>query len=132
MELNIGDIFINHFKVSDEVYKGFLKIFEDYNPMHTDLHFSTNYGYSDILMHGNILNGFLSNFVGEKLPIKNVVIISQEIKFNKPVYLNDVLELNVEISEIYESVNVINFKYKFQNSKSMSVAKGKIQIKILK
>ena len=24
MELNIGDIFINHYKVSDEVYKGFL------------------------------------------------------------------------------------------------------------
>ena len=80
-------------------------------------------------MHGNILNGFISYFIGEELPVKEIVILSQDIKFNNPVYLNDILQLNVSVFEIYESVNVINFKFKFINHKNITVAKGKFQIK---
>ena len=82
-------------------------------------------------MHGNILNGFVSHFIGEQLPIKNIVILSQNIKFNNPVYLNDHLQFNASVSEIYESVNVINFNFKFINQKKITVAKGKVQIKKL-
>ena len=63
--------------------------------MHVDLEFAQNYGYSSVVMHGNILNGFISYFIGEELPVKEIVILSQDIKFNNPVYLNDILQLNV-------------------------------------
>jgi acyl dehydratase len=125
----VGDEFNSKFKISKDIYDGFVNIFNDKNPMHVDIDFAKNYGYSEIVMHGNILNGFISHFIGEQLPIKNIVILSQDIKFNNPVYLNDLLQFNASVFEIYESVNVVNFKFKFTNKKNITVANGKVQIK---
>ena len=83
-------------------------------------------------MHGNILNGFLSYFIGECLPKKDVIIHSQEIQFKNPVYLNDELQFKATILDVYESVNTVEFKYEFRNVETKVVAKGKIQIGILK
>lgn len=83
-------------------------------------------------MHGNILNGFLSYFIGECLPTKDVIIHTQEIQFKNAVYLNDTLKFKAEIIGVYESVNVIEFKYNFINKDRQIIAKGKIQIGLLK
>lgn len=127
----VGEEFNLKFKISKDVYDGFINIFNDKNPIHVDIDFAKNHGYSEIVMHGNILNGFISYFIGEQLPTKNIVILSQNIKFNNPVYLNDLLQFNASVYEIYESVNVINIKFKFINQKKITVAKGKVQIKNL-
>jgi 3-hydroxybutyryl-CoA dehydratase len=125
----VGDEFNYKFKISKDIYDGFINIFNDKNPMHVDLDFAKKHGYSEIVMHGNILNGFISYFIGELLPVKNIVILSQNIKFSNPVHLNDHLQFKASVYEIYESVNVINFKFKFINQKNITVAKGKVQIK---
>lgn len=125
----LGETFNFEFKLSKDVYDGFVKIFEDKNPMHVDLEFAQKHGYSQVVMHGNILNGFISHFIGEQLPLKEIVILSQNIQFNNPVFLYDILQFHATISEIYDSVNVVNFKFKFTNQKNITVAKGKIQIK---
>lgn len=130
--LKVGDDFSHTFNVSKDIYSGFINIFKDKNPMHIDREFSAKYGYSDVVMHGNILNGFLSYFIGEKLPIKNVVILSQDIKYRNPFFLNDTLNFNSSIIEIYDSVNVVNFKYDFTNKENVIIAMGKIQIKLFK
>ena len=127
----IGDEFNSKFKISKDIYDGFVNIFNDKNPMHVDLVFAKNHGYSGKVMHGNILNGFISHFIGEQLPVKNIVILTQSINYSNPVYLNDILNFKALVFEIYESVNVINFKFKFINQKNITVAKGKVQIKKL-
>ena len=82
-------------------------------------------------MHGNILNGFISYFVGECLPTKRVIIHSQEIKFKNAVYVNDELFFKASVLGIYESVNAVEFKYEFRNLINKVVAKGNFQIGIL-
>lgn len=127
-----GQTFENSFVVSETVYDGFISIFEDRNPLHTSNQFAREKGFKEKVMHGNILGGFLSYFVGECLDEKNVIIHSQEIKYSNPVYLNDNLLLKVQVNEVYESVNAIEFKFTFFNKKSMLiVAKGKLQIGLL-
>ena len=79
-------------------------------------------------MHGNILNGFISYFIGECLPIKDVIIHSQEIRFKNAVYLNDELQLEAVINGIYEPANAVEFRYYFKNSESKIVASGKLSI----
>lgn len=120
-----------NFTVSDSVYENFIATFSDKNPLHTDVKFAIEKGFNGKVMHGNILNGFLSFFIGEVLPIKNVIIHSQEIQFKHPVYLNDVLIFEATVSDIFESVNSIEFKFIFKNSVSQVVSKGKIQIGII-
>ncbi|MFN3968667.1 MaoC/PaaZ C-terminal domain-containing protein [Flavobacterium sp.] len=127
----IEDTFTERFNVTDEIYHGFITLFKDQNPLHTDATFAADKGFKAEVMHGNILNGFLSYFIGEGLPTKNVIIHSQEIQYKNPVYLNDSLEFKAKVVGFYESVNVVEFKFDFKNSEAKVVAKGKIQIGLL-
>lgn len=127
-----GARYTQRFEVSGKVYAGFIDVFNDRNPLHTDEAFAKSKGFSGKVMHGNLLNGFISYFVGECLPDKNVMIYSQSIDYKKPVYLGDSLELVVVVEEVFESVNMMEMKFEFVNQASQKVAKGKIQIGFLK
>lgn len=120
------------FVLTNEIQQSFIQNFKDQNPLHTDEAFAREKGFKGRVMHGNILNGFLSYFVGECLPVKNVIIHSQEIQFKNPVYANDELDFSAEVNGVYESVNSVEFKFIFRNQEKKTVAKGKIQIGLLK
>lgn len=129
---NKGAIFETDFTVSEQVYNGFITIFNDQNPLHTNESFAKEKGFNSKVMHGNILNGFLSYFIGEVLPIKNVIIHAQEIKYAKPVYLNDELLLQAIVNEVHQSVSTIEFGFKFFRIRDKDlVARGKIQIGLI-
>jgi len=123
-----GDKISHNFVVDESTYKGFITVFRDNNPLHTDTDYAVSKGFRERVMHGNILNGFLSYFIGECLPTKDVIIHSQQISFSSPVYLNDKLQLEAEVSEIFESVKALKFKFHFKNADGKKVAKGEIQI----
>lgn len=131
MPFKVDDLFEQKFTVTNTVYHGFIKVFKDNNLLHTNEAFAINHGFAAKVMHGNILNGFLSYFVGECLPVKNVIIHSQEIQYKNAVYLNDELVFNAQITGIFESVDAIEFKFSFKNTGSKIVAKGKFQIGLL-
>ena len=126
-----GDTFQFTFNVNETIYSGFIDLFKDKNPLHTNETFAKDKGFENTVMHGNILNGFLSFFIGECLPVKNVIIQKQDIKYIKPVYLHDIILLQVLIDDVYESVHTIEFKYSFTNQKGIIIAKGTIQIGLL-
>jgi len=123
-----GDVFTEKFTVTEKIYNNFIDLFRDRNPMHVNEEFAKNKGFKEKVMHGNILNGFLSYFVGECLPEKNVIIHTQEIQYKNPVYLNDNLYFQAQITGFFESVKAIEFKYVFKNEELKVVAKGKLQI----
>ncbi len=125
-----GDSFTEKFNVSAEVYNGFIQVFKDTNQLHTDEQFAIGKGFKGRVMHGNILNGFLSYFIGECLPVKNVIIHLQEIQFKHAVYLYDELLLTAMVEDVFESVQAIVFKYNYKNAEGIIVAKGKFQIGI--
>ena len=132
MIFTIGEEFKRAFEVNAEHHKQFIALSNDNNPLHVNEEFAKSKGFVGRVMHGNILNSFLSFFIGECLPTKNVIIHSQEIIFKNPVYLNDSLSFIAKVSGVFESVNAVEFKYSFRNEDSKVVAKGKIQIGLLK
>ena len=131
MTFNINDTFEESFIVSKNTHHDFIQLSQDRNPLHTNEEFAFSKGFKGIVMHGNILNAFLSYFIGECLPTKDVIIHSQDIQFKNPVYLNDILNFTASVSGVFESVNAVEFKYSFKNSQLKVVAKGKIQIGII-
>lgn len=126
-----NQIFEQTFIVSDEIYQGFGNLFKDFNPLHTNNNFAREKGFKGAVMYGNILNGFLSYFIGECLPTKNVIIHSQEINFKNAVYLGNKLHFKATVVGVFESVNVVEFKYEFRNEEQKITAKGKISIGII-
>lgn len=132
MIFKVGDIFEQTFFINDELYNKFIDLSQDKNALHIDEQFSISKGFEGKVMHGNILNVFISYFIGECLPTKNVIIHSQEIQYKNALYLNDVLNFEATVLGVYESVNAIEFKYYFKNETLKIVAKGKFQIGLLK
>ena len=126
-----GAKFSRQFVVSQSVYDGFIQTFNDRNPYHVSDDAAREKGFAEKIMHGNILNGFLSYFIGECLPVKAVVIQSQEIKFHKPVYLNDTVTLIAEVADFHESVRPAEMSFHFLNQNNAKVARGKISIGLL-
>jgi len=131
MRIKQGDKFNEIFLVSESVYNGFISIFDDKNPLHTNREFAIEKGFRGVVTHGNILNGFLSYFIGERLPLKNVIIHKQEIKYHRPVYINDKLSFYAEVMNVFDEVNVIEIKFYFVNQGLSKVASGKFQIGVI-
>ena len=127
----LGDELKAEYSVSKEVYKGFLDIFKDNNPMHTNVNYAKEHGFSEIVMHGNILNGFISHFMGMHLPIKNLVIVSQKIKFRNPVFMYDLIEIKSTVNDIHVALGLICFKLVLTNQEGQKVANGTVEIKVL-
>lgn len=126
-----GEKLSHNFQVTELVYDSFQKCSGDMNPLHTDESFAKQKGFREQVMYGNILNGFVSYFIGECLPTKSVIIHTQDIVFKNPVYMNDDLLFEAVIDGVYESVNAIAFKFKFYNQSNKLVAKGNIQMGLI-
>lgn len=132
MDLSIFNKDYQHkFVVSQAVYEAFQQCSGDYNPLHTKLEFAKAKGFPQCVMYGNILNGFVSYFIGMLLPTQEVVIHSQDIVFKNPVFLNDELDFTAKVEEISEAVNTVIFKYTFRNAGGKIVAKGHVQIGVI-
>jgi acyl dehydratase len=132
MDFQLNDCYKHQFVVTPEVYKHFQECSNDRNPLHTDEEFARAKGFPEKVMYGNILNAFVSYFIGECLPTKDVIIHFQEIAFKNPVFMNEILDFEARVSNVYEAVNAIEFKYKFIKSGGKIAAKGSIQIGLLK
>ena len=125
-----GFKFFHEFKVTKQISDLFINLSQDRNPIHVDDNFSISKGFKSKVTHGNIQNCFLSYFVGEIFPIKEVIILSQTIKFKNPVYENDTLFFESKIVNFTKSVNVYEFEFEFRNSINI-VSKGSLMIKII-
>jgi 3-hydroxybutyryl-CoA dehydratase len=128
--MKINDVYESHYVVTERVYNSFVETFGDINPVHVDPEVARKKGFRDTLMHGAIMAGFLSNFIGTVLPEENTVEHSCELQFVNPVYLNDKLTLRATVVDYYESVNDYELKYRFYNEAGQVVTRGTLHIGI--
>lgn len=126
----VNNLFEETFKISKELVDNFVKLSNDRNPLHTIDLYAIEKGFNSRVVQGNLQNCFISYFIGECLPSKNVMILSQTINYKNPVYINDILVFNAKITGIFESVGLIEFDYEFNNQLNKVVSKGVIKIKI--
>ena len=118
------------YQVTPEVYYSFQRMSGDFNPLHTDRAFAERKGFANPVMYGNILNGFISHFVGMMLPSRDVMIQTQDIQFRKPVFLGDEVILKSQIETVSECVEVINYRLKFYVQGGV-IATGHVQVGLL-
>lgn len=129
--MNIGNIFKSEYIVDEKVFSSFRDTFKDYNQLHINDNHAMKKGFKSKIMYGNILNGYISHFIGELIPLKEVVIVTQSINFKKPFYLDDKILLCALINDFYESVNLYEISFDFFNADQILIANGKIKIKAL-
>lgn len=122
------------YQVTQEVYDAFQRCSNDFNPLHTDKEFANRKGFPGCVMYGNILNAFVSHFVGMALPSPDVMIQTQDIQFRKPIWLGNKITIDARQEDVSEAVGIVRFKLKFYRpaeSKPELVATGHVQIGML-
>jgi 3-hydroxybutyryl-CoA dehydratase len=126
-DLTVGTQFQQQYAITDDVYRTFLDLFGDISPLHVDDQTAIACGFSAKLMHGAILNGFISNFVGMNFPGKRTLELGVDIQFVKPTYLGDLLQLEAKVKERLVSRQVVVLQFRFMREETM-VATGRISI----
>ena len=70
--------------------------------------------------------------MGEKLPTKKVVIMSQTINFHRPFFEGDTLFFESTVKGLFAEDTVAEFKFKFKSKTTNElISKGSIQVNLL-
>lgn len=119
------------YQISREVYDHFLAAFQDTSPIHVDREFARGRGYPDLVMHGNILNGFISHFIGVVYPGKDSLLQSVAIQYKSPNFLNDEILLRAKVTQVAEAVRVVVIDIELFNvTRNLLCATADVQVGI--
>lgn len=117
--------------VTKEMMEAFKAITGDVNPLHTDVNFAKEKGYSDTVVYGMLTSSFLSTLAGVYLPGENSLIREVEVKLKKPVFAGDVLKVKGEVTEVNTDFNIFVMKVSIVNQNGDKVLRGKMQMGVL-
>ena len=105
--------------------------FDDRSPVHVDEAHALKRGFEGKVMHGAILNGFLSHFVGMVFPGSESLLLSTDLRFSKPSYADDRILLEAKVNHKLDAGNVIQMDVSFTNlTRSWQAARGRVQVMV--
>ena len=110
------------------MHKAFIQLSGDVHQLHTDEFYAKSRGFKGKVMHGNLLNCFVSYASGVHLKIVDVLIINQSINYRNPYFIGDTLVLNLTVNSEIEFLPGLEIAFKFMRH-STKIADGKILIK---
>lgn len=117
------------YQIDRNVYENFLNAFHDTSPIHISDEYAIKQGFKEKVMHGNILNGFISHFVGVVFPGEKSLLQSVNIQYKNPSFLNDSIKIVATISQVVESVRVIILELELINlTQNKTAATAKVQV----
>lgn len=126
-----GAAHTRRYAITPAVYEGFLGAFEDRSPVHVDEAYARDRGFDGKVMHGAILNGFVSHFVGMCFPGRRALLLSVDLRYAAPCYLGDVVELQATVSQKVDAQQVIVLTLRIQNvTRGTSAARGRAQVSV--
>lgn len=131
-EIEIGHEESFTYELNEEKMKAFLMITNDINPLHNDLEFAKEKGYSEKVVYGMLTASALSTLAGVYLPGEKSLIHSVEISFNNPVLLSNCpLEVVGKVIEKDDRFKQMTIKYTITDNNNTKVSKGKMKIGFL-
>jgi acyl dehydratase len=126
-----GERAIRRYTITPEVYANFLDAFEDSNRIHVDDDYARSRGFKGRVMHGAILNGFLSHFVGVHLAEWRALLLSAEMRYSNASYLNDILEMRGTVLQKVDALRVIVLGIEIANlTQGKRTGNGRAQVQV--
>jgi len=87
------------FIITEVDIEGYASISGDYNPVHLDSLYARDHGYKDKIAHGMLSMGKVWSVLSYHLLSNSEWPEKYELKFLSPVYVGDIVTLNVEKHE---------------------------------
>ena len=115
------------FKFTDKDLIKFSKLSGDNHPLHLNQKYAKEKGFKKNIVYGALLASQISKLIGNKAGKTNMMLVSFDINFNKPAYVNELLKFNAELINFSKSVSLMTFKFTIKNSKNLKICHGKVE-----
>jgi len=117
------------YTITPVVYERFVAAFADANRLRIDDGFAQRRGFPERVMHGAILNGFISHFVGVHFPGDGSLLHSVRTQYKSPCHLGDQARIEASVTQVSEAVGVVTMELVLTNlTRSRVAAKAKVQV----
>jgi acyl dehydratase len=87
------------FKITEKDVCDFANISKDFNPIHLDENYAKNTIFKKRIVHGMLLGSYISSIIANDYPGQGSIYLQQNLSFKNPCYINDEVEVIVELIE---------------------------------
>ncbi|MDA9574282.1 MaoC/PaaZ C-terminal domain-containing protein [Porticoccaceae bacterium] len=109
----------------------FLGITNDVNPLHINAEYAVQKGFRGRVVYGLLTSAYYSTLVGVYLPGRYCILQGLDIKFSKPVYIGDELNIYGEVTYINEAYKQVEIKATITNQDNIRVSKATIKVGVM-
>lgn len=117
-------------RITEADVAGFAKVTGDYNPVHMDDDFAKQTQFHGRIAHGMLSAGLISACLGQKMPGPGAIYLNQSLRFDKPVFFDDVLVVTATVVKIDQKKHfkIVTLKTEVRNQDGDIVTEGEAQI----
>ena len=126
--IKIGDGASLQHSITLEEVKNFASLTGDTNALHLDEEFAGKTKFGKCVVHGMLVASFISTMIGTVFPGKGALYLGQDLKFKKPVFVNDIIQVNVKVIQKVDSSQMIELKTTVTNQHSEIVISGSARV----
>ena len=113
--------------VTLETLHRFRDVSGDENPLHLDKKYAQSRGFEGEVVYGLMIGAFYSRLWGMYLPGRNGMLHSVDMRFAKPVFVNDKLLISGEVTYVNEAFKQIEVSAKVLRNNKDEVSRAKIR-----
>lgn len=128
LELNLGDFAESYKRIEDKDVVLFSEVSGDKNPVHLDEEYASTTRFKHRIAHGHLVSSLFSALLGTELPGEGSIYLGQDIRYLKPVYLNDEIRAVVKVVELDTSRNRVKLETNAYNQNNEMVISGMAEI----
>ncbi|MEO6334895.1 MAG: MaoC family dehydratase [Pyrinomonadaceae bacterium] len=131
MQLKIGDTFSTERLVTDELIRKFADVSGDFNPIHLDEEVAKKTRFGKRIAHGMLSGAFISAVLGYEFSQRNIVYLSQTLKFTAPVFIDDTVTATATVTGIRDDKPIVTLETICTNQNGDVLVKGEAAVMIL-
>ena len=128
LELNVGDFVESIKRIEDKDVEMFSEVSGDKNPVHLDEEYASTTRFKHRIAHGHLVSSLFSALLGTELPGEGSIYLAQDIRYLKPVYLNDEIRAVVKVVECDTTRNRVKLETNAYNQNNEMVISGMAEI----
>ncbi len=110
--------------VTAEAIEAFAAVSTDNNPAHLDDAYAATTRFGKRIAHGMLAASYVSAMLGTQFPGPGTIYMGQTLKFCKPVYIGDTLDVLVTVTEFRADKKILTMDTTVTNQRGEKVVTG--------
>ncbi len=101
---------------------------DDCNPVHLDADYAATTDFGRPIAHGMLTGALISAAIATHLPGPGSIYRSQHIKFQRPVFCGDILDITLTVTAKRDRARLVTLACEVANQEGQRVASGEAEV----